>query len=117
MRLIDADKLIPSWMNDDDGAPITGAVLLDDILNAPTIDAVEVVRCKNCLKRGTDMCHMKFTEDDAFCSFGDELSKEFDSAEEMFEDVRGDDSFNHEMKFDKEESRWLLDFIGSEEKV
>lgn len=53
----------------------------------PTIDAVQVVRCKDCLYRGhSDLCHMKhlvydeanhssyyadFTMDNYYCSFGE----------------------------------------------
>ena len=48
MRLIDSDKLTPLWMNNEDGLPITGAVLLDDILNAQTVDAMPIVKCKDC---------------------------------------------------------------------
>lgn len=50
--------------------------------NAETIDAVEVVRCKDCKRRGTENCAMTFntedngyyltdwTSDDGFCSWG-----------------------------------------------
>lgn len=51
MRLIDADTLMPN-------AEYKGAncfVSAYDIVNAPTIDAVEVVRCKDC-KWGRETC-------------------------------------------------------------
>ena len=51
--------------------------------NAPTVDAVEVVRCKDCKHNGTWQCHMEYDEyypeadihhemhgDDDFCSYG-----------------------------------------------
>lgn len=56
------------------------AMLTED---APTIDAVEVVRCKDCKRRGTENCAMTFntedngyyltdwTSDDGFCSWGE----------------------------------------------
>ena len=37
----------------------------------PTIDAVEVVRCKDCAKRNTPMCHAGHEQADTdFCSYG-----------------------------------------------
>lgn len=47
MRLIDADKLRTIWIENREGF-CTLAVLADDINNAPTVDAVPVVRCKDC---------------------------------------------------------------------
>ena len=55
-----------------------------DMLEArPTVDAVEVVRCKDCKHDGTWQCHMEYDEyhpeadihhdmhgDDDFCSYG-----------------------------------------------
>ena len=58
------------------------------IKNAPAVDAVEVVRCRECIHRGTDECTMiqedyyyddddgsdyvmrDYTEDDGFCHKG-----------------------------------------------
>ena len=45
MRLIDADDFI------EQAYPLTG-VPLERIKNAPTIDAVPVVRCRECVSRG-----------------------------------------------------------------
>ena len=88
-RLIDADKLleiykkwIPQLSSEEDGGDRRGvetciAVLVDK----PTVDAVEVVRCKDCIKRyDTDECPMcfvsdgkyyEFTQDDGFCDRGE----------------------------------------------
>ena len=58
MRLIDADKL-----------PLD--IEHEDIDDAPTIDAVEVVRCKDCkfyYANGGDTC---ITEPDWFCADGE----------------------------------------------
>ena len=50
------------------------------------VDAVEVVRCKECWKRGLDNCPMEFyfdchpAEDDCYCKFG-----EYGTAEEINE--------------------------------
>lgn len=53
-----------------------------DVFNAPTVDAVEVVRCRDCKHRGTDDCifHIKGEPadeellkklDNDFCSYGE----------------------------------------------
>lgn len=42
------------------------------IVSAPTVDAVPVVRCKDCFKRNTTMCGMKHERADMdFCSTGE----------------------------------------------
>lgn len=76
-RLIDANALIKE-------ANVEGAygyVDAKQIADAPTVDAVEVVRCEGCIKRyDTDECPMcfafygkyyEFTEDDGFCNRGE----------------------------------------------
>ena len=53
----------------------------DAIMDCPTADVVEVVRCKDCKFRGTDDCpssyylecegdYVDLMEDDDFCSYG-----------------------------------------------
>ena len=94
-RLIDADALsehikgLPTWFEDGggmwsclDGYP-KGLFYPEDIIssieNAPTVDAVEVVRCKDCRfiidrEDGTHGCYLHFLEDckpDDFCSYGE----------------------------------------------
>ena len=76
-RLIDANALIKEA--NAEGA--YGYVDAKQIADAPTIDAVEVVRCEGCIKRyDTDECPMcfafygkyyEFTEDDGFCHRGE----------------------------------------------
>ena len=57
-------------------------VAIADLADAPTVDAVEVVRCRECKHRGTDDCifHIKgepadeellLKLDDDFCSYGE----------------------------------------------
>ena len=86
MRLIDADRLSEaiydnvsalyedaSWAKED---------CLTEIEAAPTVDAVPVVRCRECKHRGTDDCifHIKGEPadeellrklDNDFCSYGE----------------------------------------------
>ena len=78
-RLIDADALIKEA--NAEGA--YGYVDAKQIADAPTINAVEVVRCKNCIRRyDTDECPMcflsegqyyEFTRDDGFCDRGERI--------------------------------------------
>ena len=98
-RLIDADNLLKQYERIDwysvskEGQFMRGATTEDNpfihyydgeeiIKNAPTVDAVEVVRCRECKHRGTDDCifHIKgepadeellLKLDNDFCSYGE----------------------------------------------
>lgn len=51
MRLIDADALLKAFYRELDNAILYGRIVkpLQDLINeAPTVDAVPVVRCKDC---------------------------------------------------------------------
>ena len=69
MRLIDADKLERQeyWGNE----RCFDYVDAEDIDNAPTVDAVPVVRCKDCRKFKTYSCRMVASGYDDFCSYGE----------------------------------------------
>ena len=85
-RLIDANSLL-RHKRKMSGADFGGeywdeAVLTSDIKNATTVDAVEVVRCRECKHRGTDYCIFKIKGEPAdeellrkldndFCSYGE----------------------------------------------
>lgn len=85
MRLIDADALPRlTQIFEANGKRREQEVVLSKIIdNAPTIDAVPVVRCKDCVYRvimrdplrkpmdcyGCEVMH--YNEDDWFCSFGE----------------------------------------------
>lgn len=92
MRLIDADALqrFVIELTTEKGLSIIHAVFETTIQNAPTIDAVPVVRCKDCKYRGNSfacpMCHDESiyddddgydnytydrTDDDSFCDKGE----------------------------------------------
>ena len=74
MRLIDADRLPHKDLSD--GKRMCMVVFSSDIASAPTIDAVEVVRCKDCVNHydctGVKLnCCLKtgiYVDDDEFCS-------------------------------------------------
>ena len=90
MRLIDADKLleiykkwIPQLLSEEDEGDRRGVetciIVLEDM---QTVDAVPVVRCRECKYRGTDDCifHIKgepadeellLKLDNDFCSYGE----------------------------------------------
>jgi hypothetical protein len=87
MRLIDADALLKKAPNvckvteyDETGCGISYlAVPVEAIKNAPTVDAVEVVRCKDCVDYNKAdryqyahcrLCGSQREEDD-FCSYGE----------------------------------------------
>lgn len=72
MRLIDADTLVAAYDTAHDGPPGKARAL---ILNAPTVDAVPVVRCKDCkwYCQRTGCCNRNagiWTDDD-FCSYAE----------------------------------------------
>ena len=94
MRPIDADALMKTVFNDvvlvDGEVKGVGLILAETVDKAPTIDAVEVVRCRECKHRYTENCPMYFhdfywlegygeyvdddtdhTEDDYFCPKGE----------------------------------------------
>ena len=86
IRLIDANALpVQSRVIKHNSGEIRlEYVLADDVREAPSVDAVEVVRCRECWKRGNErecpMCHGEFdgcdyctidyTSDDGFCHMG-----------------------------------------------
>ena len=82
-RLIDANALI-SYIDEcskESRFRVYYGYAKSFIDDAPTVDAVEVVRCRDCIKRyDTDECPMCFlnrglyvecTEDDGFCDLGE----------------------------------------------
>lgn len=86
MRLVDADELKKS-------APTNLGVPIWQIDNAPTIDAVEVVRCKDCryyhiywdsnghTEKGYGACDWindNSVREDHFCSWGERREDEID---------------------------------------
>ena len=78
MRLIDADFACKGCIRYGTSLPCEECVVKD----APTVDAVPVVRCRECKHRGTDDCifHIKgepadeellLKLDNDFCSYGE----------------------------------------------
>lgn len=88
MRLIDAD-LLSEAIHENVSAPYEDAVCakedcLTEVYEAPTVDAVPVVRCRECEHWDGSVCdvhsewpdqystgHMDYTEADDFCSYGE----------------------------------------------
>lgn len=86
MRLIDADAFFEAQKVRCGRPPLIGtcttdnAFLDDELDKSPTVDAVEVVRCKDCANRHTAECLMEYEcacgaqysweSDDEFCSGG-----------------------------------------------
>ena len=68
MRLIDGDALM--YEANSDGA--YGYVDAKQISDAPTIDAVEVVRCRDCKHRYSDSwCEYVDDDDNFYCARGE----------------------------------------------
>ena len=82
MRLIDANAMRNDWLENGENEYVydTNAVL-DSIDAQPTIDAVPVVRCKECKYYDRDECQNPYifmsdgahlyTQPDDFCSYGE----------------------------------------------
>lgn len=75
MRLIDADEAIIDFGFEwDDIGPSRGEVV-EFLRKQPAIDAVPVVRCRECEYHNKPPCPMKlsfnWTEDNDFCSYGE----------------------------------------------
>lgn len=70
-RLIDADLLMEAYLHDKKSGAVSMVKLIEE---APTIDAVEVVRCKDCIYRDYSICYAHFAEvyvrGDDYCSRG-----------------------------------------------
>lgn len=81
MRLIDADKLERQEFDGEEAC--FDYVDAEDIDNAPTVDAVEVVRCKDCKHYDMGVCLKIYSDGnvhsaawqsrrpDDFCSYGE----------------------------------------------
>ena len=77
MRLIDKDRLLTERMKSKYYHLPNGdiAVPLIDIEHAPAVDAVPVVRCKDCKWCNMGECEHKFgllvSNDENYCSYGE----------------------------------------------
>ena len=68
-RLIDANALIAEYDRIHIGEPGKARKLMED---APTVDAVEVVRCKDCKHRFKDSwCEYVDDDDNFYCAYGE----------------------------------------------
>ena len=81
MRLIDANALLAEYDRQHEGEPGKARKLIED---APAVDAVEVVKCKDCrhitVERGLCFCNVweKFNGMgyEGFCNYGERRSYE-----------------------------------------
>ena len=82
MRTIDVDEAIINFGFEWDDIPPTREEFVRFLKKQPTVDAVPVVRCRECNHRGTDDCifHIKgepadeellLKLDNDFCSYGE----------------------------------------------
>ena len=78
MRLIDADDLLTAFPYDDEPT-ITKSCIRMTIKHMPTIEAVSVVRCKDCKWHEDNFCanfNVLGFEGDDFCSMGERRKDE-----------------------------------------
>ena len=72
MRLIDAEELERLFNEQIERGATDAFDAFDDALqDATTVDAVAVVRCKDCRKFKTYSCRMVASGYDDFCSYGE----------------------------------------------
>lgn len=76
IRLIDADALskrLQKLWNIHDDTDFANKDVWHELENAPAIDAVQVVRCKDCkyYKENTLVCSRYGLEDDDYCSWAE----------------------------------------------
>ena len=74
MRLIDADALYMNLVKMKDFGELTAKKAIRIVENAPTVDAVPVIRCKDCIhnvsNRITDpLCINDYSGDDIVCDY------------------------------------------------
>ncbi|MBQ1573681.1 MAG: hypothetical protein IIZ78_21360 [Clostridiales bacterium] len=74
MKLIDADKLMENKFKND----ISYNAFCNLVKRQPSVDAVPVVRCRDCKIRYTVRCGMfdddsegEWTDDNGFCQYGE----------------------------------------------
>ena len=73
MRLIDADEAIINFVFEWDDISPTRDEFVAFLKKQPTIDAVPVVRCKDCIRRyDTDECPMCFLIEGKYCEYTNE---------------------------------------------
>ena len=73
MRLIDADKAIINFCFEWDDISPTRDEFVAFLKKQPTIDAIPVVRCKDCIRRyDTDECPMCFLIEGNYCEYTNE---------------------------------------------
>ena len=85
MRLIDAGQIVYSWFVEEDGTMSDGITLQSIINRLPTIDAVPVIRCKDCKHWYSDAdtgMACEFTNmgqpEDGFCNWAERRNYETD---------------------------------------
>ena len=75
MRLIDANEAIINFGFEWDDIPPTKEEFVRFLKKQPTVDAVPVVRCRECKYHNKPPCPMRlsfnWTEDEDFCSYGE----------------------------------------------
>ena len=75
-RLIDANALREDWLQNGENEYVYDAnAFIESIDDAPTVDAVEVVRCKECL-REKHCKNVLYQGENGYCSLGERICDE-----------------------------------------
>lgn len=82
MRLIDVDELRKSI--EKDTCPVNISYFYRKMREAPTIDAVPVVRCKDCSNRYTEDCPMKYEWSEWCDGWGEYIDCDNDNTEDNY---------------------------------
>ena len=72
-RLIDADALYMNLVKMKDFGELTAKKAIRIVENAPTVDAVPVIRCKDCKCFGNYESYGHYCENDNFVTTGEEF--------------------------------------------
>ena len=71
MRMIDAKSMEKQIKEAFDGNPFLMGMLLRWVRKQPSVDAVPVVRCKDCIHKGTDSWCDYVDDDNFYCARGE----------------------------------------------
>jgi hypothetical protein len=78
-ELIDRGHITYMWQEFKDGKWSDGVTLQSIIDRMPTVDAVEVVHCKDCVHWDNEICKnplgLMLSLHDSFCSYGERKSQ------------------------------------------
>ena len=77
-RLIDAEALAEKvyrawdlWEKKGNDCFVFSDIITPMLISMPTVDAIEVVRCKDCIYYHDDICKVQSNNDRGYCAWGE----------------------------------------------